>query len=93
MISINIINETAQLRAVILGIANDFGGIPDIDECYDPKSKEHVLQGIFPSEKDCVLSMDSLVKVLEKYNVEVYRPKNIKGLNQIFSRDIAFVIA
>ena len=93
MIRINISNETTQLRAVIVGIANDFGGIPDIDECYDPKSKEHVIRGIFPSEKDCILSIDSLVKVLEKYNVEVYRPKNIKGLNQIFSRDIAFVIA
>lgn len=93
MIRISISNETAKLRAVIVGIANDFGGIPDIDECYDPKSKEHVMRGIFPSEKDCILSMDSLVKVLDKYNVEVYRPKNIKGLNQIFSRDIAFVIA
>ena len=92
MIKINVSNETAQLKAVIVGIADDFGGIPDLEECYDPKSKEHVQLGTFPSENDCLLSMKILVEVLEKYNVDVYRPKNIKGLNQIFSRDIAFVI-
>ena len=30
---------------------------------------------------------------IEKYDVEVLRPRNINGLNQIFPRDIAFVIA
>ena len=92
MIKINVINETAQLRSVLVGIAKDFGGIPTIEECYDPKSKEHVKAGNFPSEKDCVTAMDTLVAVFEKYNVKVYRPVNIKGLNQIFSRDIAFAI-
>ena len=92
MIKINIENETAQLKAVLVGIADDFGGTPSIEECYDPKSKEHVEAGIFPYQKDCVLAMETLIAVLEKYNVKVYRPKNIKGLNQIFSRDIAFAI-
>ncbi|MBU46314.1 MAG: hypothetical protein CMD28_02695 [Flavobacteriales bacterium] len=66
--------------------------MPDIDECYDPKSKEHVRLGSFPSEHDCVLAINSLVSVLKKYNVNVYFPQNIIGLNQIFSRDIAFAI-
>jgi len=92
MIKINITNETAQLRAVVVGIADDFGGTPTVEECYDPKSKEHVKAGIFPYEKDCISAMDALVVVFEKYNVTVYRPQNIKGLNQIFSRDIAFAI-
>ncbi|MEC7646475.1 MAG: arginine deiminase-related protein [Bacteroidota bacterium] len=92
MMKINIMNETALLRAVIVGVADDFGGTPNLAQCYDPKSKEHVRNGTFPDEKDCVVSMDILVSVFEKYNIIVYRPKNIKGLNQIFSRDIAFVI-
>ncbi len=92
MMSIGISNETAQLRVVVVGIANDFGGAPELGECYDPKSKEHVKLGTFPLEKDCVIALDALVATLEKYNVLVYRPKVIKGLNQIFSRDIAFVI-
>ena len=92
MIKINITNEIASLRAVVVGIADDFGGTPTLEKCYDPKSKEHVKLGIFPNEKDCIAAMDDLVRVFEKHNVKVYRPQNIKGLNQIFSRDIAFVI-
>jgi N-dimethylarginine dimethylaminohydrolase len=92
MINLSIINETAQLQAVIVGIADDFGGTPNVNACYDPKSKEHVQLDIFPSEDDCVSSIESLVEVFEKYNVTVYRPKNINGLNQIFTRDIAFAI-
>ena len=61
-------------------------------ECYDPKSKEHVIAGTYPKNDDCILEMNTLVKVFEKYNIKVFRPENIKGLNQIFSRDIAFAI-
>lgn len=92
MIKINITNETAELKAVIIGIADDFGGTPKLGECYDPKSKEHVIAGTYPKNDDCVLEMNALVKVFEKYNIKVFRPENIKGLNQIFSRDIAFAI-
>ena len=92
MIKVNIKNETAQLRAVIVGIAVNFGGVPSLDACYDPKSKEHVKKGVFPNEKDCIEEMESLVNIFDKYKVTVYRPENIEGLNQIFSRDIAFVI-
>ena len=92
MIKINITNEIAPLRAVVVGIADDFGGTPSLEKCYDPKSKEHVNLGIFPNEMDCIAAIDDLVRVFEKHNVKVYRPQNIKGLNQIFSRDIAFAI-
>ena len=92
MIRINITNETAELKAVVIGIADDFGGTPKLGECYDPKSKEHVIAGTYPKNDDCILEMNALVKVFEKYNIKVFRPENIKGLNQIFSRDIAFAL-
>ena len=92
MIKINIPNETAQLRAVVVGIAYDFGGTPALEECYDPKSKEYVKNGVFPCEKDCISAINALVTVLKKYDIKVYRPQNISDLNQIFSRDIAFAI-
>lgn len=92
MFKINIHNETAALKAVVVGIADDFGGIPKLEDCYDPKSREHVVAGTFPSNDSCVKEMNALVSVFEKYDVKVYRPENIKGLNQIFSRDIAFAI-
>lgn len=92
MIRLNITNETADLKAVVIGIADDFGGNPKVEECYDPKSKEHVIAGTYPKNDDCILEMNSLVMIFEKYNIKVFRPENIKGLNQIFSRDIAFAI-
>jgi len=92
MMKMNIVNESGKLRAVIVGIADDFGGIPKIEECYDPKSKAHIIAGNYPIEQDCIVEIDTLVDIFEKYGVEVFRPININGLNQIFSRDIAFVI-
>ena len=92
MMKINIENETSKLKAVVLGIADDFGGTPKVDECYDPKSKAHVIAGTYPTNEACVKEMDALAEIFSKYNIQVFRPQNIKGLNQIFSRDIAFAI-
>ena len=92
MIKPNIHNETSELQLVILGLPDNFGGTPKIEDCYDPKSKEHVLSGEFPSQNDVTNEMNEFLEVLENYNVEVLRPKNIHNLNQIFSRDISFVI-
>ena len=72
MIRINITNETAELKAVVIGIADDFGGTPKVGECYDPKSKEHVIAGTYPKNDDCILEMNALVKVFEKYNIKVF---------------------
>ena len=92
MLRLNIQNETNQLISVLVGIANDFGGVPVLEGCYDPKSKNHVKAGTFPCENDCIRAMDDLVSVFQRYDITVYRPQNISRLNQIFARDIAFVI-
>jgi len=92
MSSLNINNEYGSLVNVILGVANSFGGTPQIEECYDPKSKENVIKGTFPIEKDLIEELSGFLQVLEKYNVNVIRPEIIENYNQIFSRDIAFVI-
>ena len=85
-------DETSTLEVVILGNPIDFGGVPSMEFAYDPKSKEHIVAGTFPIESDLIKEMEQFRLVLEKYDVEVYRPENIKNYNQIFSRDIAFVI-
>ena len=92
MIALNIQNETGQLEAVVLGIADSFGGTPRLEDCYDPKSREHIKAGTFPKQEALIAEMNSFHLILEKHGVKVYRPEEIKGLNQIFSRDIAFVI-
>jgi N-dimethylarginine dimethylaminohydrolase len=92
MLQLNVKNETSRLRAVVLGIANSNGATPTISEAYDPKSLEHIKAGTYPVEYDMVAEMNAFEKVLKKYNIEVYRPKIIENYNQIFSRDIGFVI-
>lgn len=92
MINLNIQNETSRLKAVLLGTANSNGRIPSIDEAYDPKSVEHIIAGTYPKEEDMIYEMDCFEKVLVKHGVKVYRPEIIENYNQIFARDIAFVI-
>ncbi|MEO2062526.1 MAG: arginine deiminase family protein [Christiangramia sp.] len=90
--NLHITNETSRLRAVVLGIAKSNGPIPTLEEAYDPKSKEHIQAGTYPAEEDMVNEIESVAAVLEKYEVQVFRPKIIENYNQIFTRDIAFVI-
>ncbi|WP_136480144.1 dimethylarginine dimethylaminohydrolase family protein [Cognatitamlana onchidii] len=92
MLKVHVKNETSRLRAVVLGTAISNGPTPKVEECYDPKSIEHILAGTYPKEKDMVAEMEAVAKVFERYDVKVYRPEVIKNCNQIFSRDIAFVI-
>jgi len=92
MIKLNVKNEVSRLRAVVLGTAESNGATPKIEDCYDPKSIEHVLAGTYPNEADMVAEMDAVAAIFKKYDVKVYRPKVIENCNQVFSRDIAFVI-
>ena len=92
MLHLNIQNETSRLRTVVLGTAFHNGPIPTIEECYDPKSKIHVIAGTYPKEQDMIFEMQSVARVFDKYGIKVFRPKVIENYNQIFSRDIGFVI-
>jgi N-dimethylarginine dimethylaminohydrolase len=89
---LNIQNETSRLRAVVLGTAQSNGPTPTIEEAYDPKSVEHIKAGTYPKEEDMIKEMEAVAEVLRKYDVKVYRPEIIESCNQIFSRDIGFVI-
>lgn len=92
MIKLNISNETSRLEAVVLGTAERFGGTPKLEDAYDPKSAEHIKAGTYPTQENMVPEMEAFNRVFEKYDVKVYRPEIIPDLNQIFARDIAFVI-
>ncbi|MEM9363918.1 MAG: arginine deiminase family protein [Bacteroidota bacterium] len=92
MMKLHIVDETAPLKAVVLGTAESCGPVPKPEEAYDPKSLEHILNGTYPIEEDMVNEMDAFAGVFQKYGVKVFRPEVIQDCNQIFSRDIAFVI-
>lgn len=92
MLKLNIKNETSRLRAVVLGTAISNGPTPKIKDAYDPKSIEHIKAGTYPKENDMVAEIEAVAEVLDKYDVTVFRPHVIEDCNQIFARDIAFVI-
>lgn len=92
MLQLNVKNETSRLRAVVLGTAESNGPTPTESEAYDPKSREHILAGTYPLEADMIREMNAIDDVFKKYDVTVYRPTLVEDYNQIFTRDIGFVI-
>ncbi len=92
MLHLNIKDEVSTLKAVVLGTAESSGPIPSPEDAYDPKSLEHIHAGTYPKEADMILEMEAFRAVFEKYDVKVFRPEVLQDCNQIFSRDIAFVI-
>ncbi|MBQ4184701.1 MAG: amidinotransferase [Bacteroidales bacterium] len=89
---LHIQNETSRLREVILGLPQSNGPTPSLEQTFDSKSYESVLNGIYPDEEDIVHEMGAFENVLLKYGVKVYRPELVENCNQIFSRDVGFVI-
>ena len=93
MININIENEYSELKTVILGIADDLGVPPKESDAYDPRSLYHIKNNSYPIEDDLLRELDNFYNKLLKHNVDVIRPSNINNCNQIFVRDLGFVIS
>ena len=89
---LNIKNETGRLKSVVLGQPNSLGAVPTLEESYDAKSYDTIQKGIYPTEKDVIDEMSEFEKILKKHDVKVFRPEIIKDYNQVFARDVAFVI-
>lgn len=89
---LNIKNETSQLKSVVLGQPKSMGSIPELEKSYDAKSYDTIQKGIYPLEEDIITEMNEFEKVLHQYDVQVFRPEIIENYNQVFARDVAFVI-
>lgn len=89
---LNIKNETGKLKSVVLGQPKSMGAIPTLEESYDAKSYHSIEHNIYPKEEDIISEVSAFEAVLKKYDVEVLRPAIIKDYNQVFARDVAFVI-
>lgn len=85
---LNVKNETDRLTSVILGVGKDQGEQLDIN----PVSKYHIENGTYPTEEANVRELSAVEKALVNEGVEVIRPKNLPNTEQIFTRDIGFVI-
>ena len=89
---LHITSETSRLREVVLGLPNSNGPTPRLKDTFDSKSFESVLHGVYPTEEDIIHEMGAFEAVLKKYGVTVYRPELVENCNQVFSRDVGFVI-
>ncbi|MBO4475113.1 MAG: amidinotransferase [Bacteroidales bacterium] len=85
-------SETGRLREVVLGLPDSNGPVPKLRDTFDAKSYESVLKGVYPKQEDITREMNAFEAVLLKYGVKVHRPQLVKNCNQIFSRDVGFVI-
>ena len=86
-------NEFGNIKKVVLGIGNDSGGVPKINEVYDPHSKKNVLEKNYPNENDIISNLNDFKNILLNHKVNVIEPFNICSTNQVFTRDIGFVIS
>lgn len=88
----NVHDEFSSLEIVVVGRADQMGVAPEPSDCIDARSYESSLNGIYPSDDACRSQINAFASLLEGQGVQVLRPTALSGLNQIFSRDIAFVI-
>ena len=64
-------DETSKLISVIIGIANDIGETPNIDDLYDPKSIQNLKLGNYPLESNMVIELENFSNILINFNSQV----------------------
>jgi len=87
-IELNVSNESDRLEVVVLGIGDDRGEPRGIN----PMMRWHLENNTFPGDEVVKGEIKHLRRVFEAAGVEVLRPTNLSGVEQIFTRDIGFVI-
>lgn len=86
---LNIKNEYSALKTVVIGIAGDRG---DIEYDNNPKISKYLQQGNIPNVYELTRQVDNFAEKVAQAGVQVLRPENVPNQDQIFTRDIAFVI-
>ena len=84
-------NENDKLTDVIVGNSLNFKSEINFRDLYDPISLFHYLKGTFPIKSELQNQISQFKKVLKKYNVKIH-DLDIINTNQIFARDLGFVI-
>ena len=85
-------DETSKLKSVLLGTANNLGDNPKINQTYDPSSIINLKKGTYPTKHSLIEELELYKKTLESNGVNVYSLDNVPDCNQIYARDIGFVI-
>lgn len=81
-------NETGNLEAVVLGHGLERGTPRGIN----PQMRWHLKNGTFPGDDVVQAEIKELTRIFVAAGVEVHRPSVLADVEQIFTRDIGFVI-
>lgn len=92
MRNLNVRDETGVLKSVVVGLGSTPGPVPTLDEAYDAKSYSTIIEGTYPTDEALNSEVEGFAKALVDQGIEVLRPSDLTGVNQIFARDVAFVI-
>ena len=84
-------SETSDLKEVLIGNSYNFKSPINFRDLYDPTSLINYLKGKYPIKFRLQNQLSRLKNILIKYGVEVHE-LDIVDTNQIFSRDLGFVI-
>lgn len=85
-------HEWGKLESIIVGSAFDSGEPPHEEDCYDPTTRNTVKKDAYPDHEFIEQQLNALANTLESLGVNVYRPRNLPEVDQIFARDVGFVI-
>ena len=85
-------SATQLLTHVLLGRADTMGLLPDLDDLYDPSSRKHLQANTFPTQEAIADALQALALVFQRYGVNVLYPDSVPNCNQVFVRDLGFVI-
>ena len=89
--NIHITNENHRLTDVIVGNSFSFKSNINFRDLYDPISLFYYLRGKFPKKDKLQNQISNFKKVLLKYGIKIH-DLDIINTNQIFARDLGFII-
>jgi len=89
--NIHITNENHRLTDVIVGNSFSFKSNINFRDLYDPISLFYYLRGKFPNKYKLQNQISNFKKVLLKYGIKIH-DLDIINTNQIFARDLGFII-
>ena len=90
--SFRVDNEWGELKQVIVGHGRNMHAPTSAEDAFDPTSFLHLYSGTYPVMDEVVLQLDGLAEVLANFGVEVLRPHDVPDLEQVFARDVGFVV-
>ena len=89
--NIHITNENHRLTDVIVGNSFSFKSNINFRDLYDPISLFYYLRGKFPKKYKLQNQISNFKKILLKYGIKIH-DLDIINTNQIFARDLGFII-